>query len=377
MEGSYALRDSEQSFPLLPPGASHPGPARQLPFQQQEGFAFRTRVDVPLYTSGAIRQGIGAADADKLTAADLAVADAQRDVMMGVAEEYFAVLRGERAVEVADRTVTSSSRLGDTRMRSGAPAGDVQRRVGGSSGRVRCTTSGLPSSQSFGRRPAAYNRRLGRPLDLPRLAQRRARAHVQPGRRPPDGPGHRHPSLAGKTSADRVLERQAASQLAQNGPQVNLWGDYSYEENRYTVPQGIAEVGLGVSWNAFDGGRDRHRAAALLQQAAGLKSARADLESMLALEVRRAWLEIQETRRRLEVAGESIRRAQENTRVAQRRDTAALATGTEVLEAQLLEARAIGNHANARYDAILAYIRMERVTGRLASNPSPQPGTVR
>ena len=49
-------------------------------------------------------------------------------------------------------------------------------------------------------------------------------------------------------------------------------------------------AGIGVQWALFDGGQSRKRAAALDRNRRATQEQRADVESMIALQVRQAWL---------------------------------------------------------------------------------------
>ncbi|MCL6512307.1 MAG: TolC family protein, partial [Anaerolineae bacterium] len=92
----------------------------------------------------------------------------------------------------------------------------------------------------------------------------------------------------------QALQHQAESVRAKSAPQVALRGEYAFEENRYRNPEGVAAVGVGLTWNAFDAGRNRHEAAALLHQAESVRRMMLDWQSRVALEVRQAWLDIQQ-----------------------------------------------------------------------------------
>jgi outer membrane protein len=82
--------------------------------------------------------------------------------------------------------------------------------------------------------------------------------------------------------------------------------------------------------------------------------------------VRRAWLDIQETRRRLDVTAEAIQRAEENLRVARTRYLAGMGISTEVLDAEALRTQTRQNRDNAAYDAVLAVLRLRHAMGELA-----------
>lgn len=115
---------------------------------------------------------------------------------------------------------------------------------------------------------------------------------------------------------------------AETGPQVALSGGYGYQENRYQVYPGQWSATLGVRWNLFDGGVANHRAAAVNRQEAALQERRDDFATVIELQVRQAWLDIQETRKRVEVTQSAIAQAEENLRVNRDRYANGLATNT-------------------------------------------------
>ena len=174
------------------------------------------------------------------------------------------------------------------------------------------------------------------------------------------------PQLARIAAEVAALRSRAGSLRARNRPQLGLWGQYAFEENRFRDPEGIGSVGVRASCRVFDAGRNCHEVRALLQRAEALVRRRADLESKIALEVRRAWLDIQETRRRLDVTSEAIQRAEENLRVARKRYVAGTGISTEVLDAETLRVETRRNHDNATHDAVLAVLRLRHATGALA-----------
>jgi outer membrane protein TolC len=173
------------------------------------------------------------------------------------------------------------------------------------------------------------------------------------------------PELASLGAEVQALHEQGEGLLARNRPQFGVQGGYTYQENRYRTPDGIASVGVGINWNMWDGGKSRFKANALLQQAESLRSIRADLESRIRLEVRQSWLSIQEAQRRIEVTQEAVQHADENLRVNRKRYEYGTGTNTEVLDAVILRTETDRNHYNASYDAVLAVLRLRRAVGDL------------
>jgi len=364
LEGSYLVRSDEPAFRFGFPGV--PLPTDVFPYAQDENFAFRTKVDLPLYTSGRIGHGIAAAAAN-VTSAELEVQDSTNDLKLRVAEEYVGVLRAQRDVEVTQSNVRSlEAHARDVELlfrHDQVPRNDLlAAQVALSNARQRA----IQAANRLDAGRAAYNRRLGRPLTaavrIAELPLERVEADVEGLTARALG---KRPQIARLAAQVAALRNQAVSLRAKNRPQFGLWGQYAFEENRFRTPEGIASVGVGVTYDVFDGGRNRHQAAALLQRAEGLMRLRADLESMIALEVRRAWLDIRETHRRLEVTSEAIQRAEENLRVARKRYLAGMGISTEVLDAESLRTETRRNHDNATYDAVLAVLRLRHATGEL------------
>ncbi len=129
--------------------------------------------------------------------------------------------------------------------------------------------------------------------------------------------------------------------------------------------QNLASVALGVSWVLYDGGLARHRASALEQQAQSARDLNADLDSGIRLQVRSAWLSINEARRRMAVAEKAVAQAEQNLKVAKDRYRNGIGTNTEVLDAETLRSVSQLNTNDARYDAALARLNLARSLGVL------------
>ena len=110
------------------------------------------------------------------------------------------------------------------------------------------------------------------------------------------------PELDELASQAHALQQQAASERAKKGPQVQIQGGYLYQEDRYIDPNGVAGVLLGVQWNAIDMGRAGNQAEALSEKAESAMRMRRNAESLIALEVRQRWLELETARQHVQVA---------------------------------------------------------------------------
>lgn len=357
----YTARDN------VPGAATNVGgvPA-SFPTGEKNSQSYNATVTLPLYTSGRISSGIAAARASH-EAAQLDESSRSLDLKLRVAEAFVEVLRAERGLEVADSHVASLE----------AHVRDVQNRYDQAmvaqndllAAQVQLADARQESIKAGNRLDiarAAYNRLLGRPLaqavSLQELSPEPvsetletlvARALEQ------------RSELASLTQQVQALHRQAKGVRAQSRPQVALNGGYDYQENQYQAHEGQWSATLGLQWKVFDGGILRHQAGATEHQAAALQQQREDLASEIRLQVRQAWLDVQETRKRIVVTKNAIAQAEENLTVNRDRYENSLSTNTEVLDAETLRTRSQNNHSNAVYDAVIAVLKLQRATGEL------------
>ena len=217
-------------------------------------------------------------------------------------------------------------------------------------------------------RSPSYNRRVGEPLT--RAADLDETLPV-PADLPSD-PDELVKAAVEKRSELKVLDEQATAygQLAKTErarvlPQLSLTGAYNYLENTFLDDEDFASVGVGVQWAVFDGGQARKRAAALDRSRRATEQQRADVESLIALQVRQSWLDVDETRQRIQVTAGAVDQAEENLRIARERYGAGLGTQTQLLEAESLRVQALRNRDNAVLDAGLAKLRLARAVGAL------------
>lgn len=367
IDGSFTGRSAEPAFKMY----FEEIPLTTIPYEQTENFAARAKIDFPLYTGGRIEHGIAAAEADR-TASIMETEEKIMDLKMRVAEVYVSVLRTQCDTDLTESTVRSlESHAHDVEMRFRHEQVQQTDLLAAQVSLANARHAVIQARNRLDSIRAAYNRHLGRPLT----------ATVRLAELPLETPENdvngltalalrTWPGLTRLTIRAEALQHRAEGVRAKNTPQVTLRGEYAYEEDRYRIPEGIAAAGVGVSWNLFDGGRNRFEASNLLEQAEALRCRRAELESLIALEVRRAWLDVQETHRRLEATPEAIQQAEENLRVVRKRYGLGTATNTEVLDAETLRNQAYRNHYTAVYEAVLAILRLRHATGELGKGPA-------
>lgn len=363
MTGMYYALSEQPAFAVNLPA---PLPALEMPFMNRNGVGAAAMVHQPVYTFGRITHGINASR-EGVNAYQAQLDRTILDIKMNVAEIYIAVLRARRMIEVVDSKVKSLEAherdVANFFDKGTVPRNDL---LAAQVALANARQEALQVHNMLDVAHSAYNRALGRSLDTPVSL-----VEVQPGALPNDLAGlteqalQTRPEIAILSAQARALREQAASVRAQRAPQVGVQGGYAAMTNDYIQPNGIGAISLGVEWTPLDSGRTRHQVAALLEKAEATVRQCRDAQSMIALEVRQKWLELQTAMHRVETARKATTQADENLRVARDRYQQQVGTNTEVLDAETLRVQAYMNFYNSNYDALLAELRLRRAVGEL------------
>jgi outer membrane protein TolC len=364
--GGYTRLNVSPALDVTSPGFTfRSGPI----FKDDQFVSGSVQLKLPLYAGGQISAGIDAAH-HALVGASEDEESATMALKLEVAEAYVAVLRARRALEAAQSSVTSLT----------AHASDVQQllerelvakadllaaRVALANAeqiRVRADNAGEIAQ-------ATYNRRLGEPLERPAELERRIAADASLAAMPLErlvqrAVGSRSELKALAARAD-ALASQSHAESGKALPQVALIGGYTHFDNQILDRQDFTSVGVGFTWNLFDGGQARQRAAALRSASRAAQDRLDDLRSGIELQVRQAWLDAHEAQARVRTSAEAVAQAEENLRSSRELYGAGLATNTQVLEAVSLGVNAMNNRDNAALDQSLALLRLSYAIGAL------------
>lgn len=347
------------------------------------GFAFRSppifdnndavvgfaQVTLPLYAGGSIGAAVDAAHSS-VVAANAIELQTRADVKLGVAAAYFNVLRAGRALQAAQRTADAlAAHYGDV----GAM---VERQLVSNAdllaARVALANAEqqrLRAANDLQLATARYNQKLGEPAE--RAVTLAESNEFDAGIDAVSLPGLLASALAQRSELTAV-DAQAASRKAQARaelgkalPQLALVAQYSHVENTILDRQDLNSVAVGFKWNLFDAGQARNRAASLRRDAQAMQVRAQDLRSQIELQVREAWLSLQEARGRILATRDAVAAAEENLRTSRELYGAGLAANTQVLDAVALAISATNNRDDALLDAEFARLRLARAVGNL------------
>jgi outer membrane protein TolC len=121
---------------------------------------------------------------------------------------------------------------------------------------------------------------------------------------------------------------------------------------------------MGVaSWTFWEWGKTKYRVDASRSRENQSMDLLNNIRDQVALEVKNAYLVMQESEKQVMVAKKAIEQAQENFRINEERYREQVATSTDVLDAQTLLTRAKSDYANALSEYNISHVRLERAMG--------------
>ncbi len=132
-------------------------------------------------------------------------------------------------------------------------------------------------------------------------------------------------------------------------PTFYVSGGYEYLENKYLVHQDNWSAIAGVSINLFSGGASSAKTGIVRAELRSLKLSREKLLDGVRLEVKSAYLDLQSSTQKIEVARTAVAQAEENLRLQRLRYKEGVVTTTEVLDAVMLLTTAESNSWKALY----------------------------
>jgi outer membrane protein TolC len=324
---------------------------------------------LPLYAGGSIGAAVRAASATR-RAAESEQVGALASLKLDVAERFVDVLRTRSSVEYAAAQVAAlRSHLRDVEVMTETGAVSRSDLLASKVALANAEQQRLRTVSAAAQARAAYNRRLGRPLDrepdlapqvrladdiaINDLAVLQARAARG-----------RSEIMALSARAD-ALHAQSRAELGRLLPQVDAVAGYTHFEATVLDRQDFTMVGVGVSWRLFDGGQTRNRAAALRRAGQALELRKDDLQNAIQMEVQQLWLGVNEAEGRIAATRDAVDQAEENLRISRELYAAQLIANTQVLDAVALQLSAAANARDAVLDATLARLRLLRAVGAL------------
>jgi outer membrane protein TolC len=335
---------------------------------------YRTRVDVqwPLYTSGRLNSLEAAARLDQ-TAATHDIETTTIDVRLDVTRAFWSVIVAAESQRVVDEALAQTAEhVRDVRNRYEAgflPPNDVL----------------TAEAQEARERVLSIQARTTREVAEADLARR---IGAEPGTRivpaatlePPvvdagltalvvEAQQHRPERLALDQRIAAAEQRQRAASAGMR-PTVGVGGGVDYARpNPKIFPrsgswQDSWDASVNVNWPLFDGGKTRSETAEAAAGVRALKARLAELDSVIALDIRQRLSELEASRAQLDAAEAGLRAATEARRVVGERFSAGVAASIDVVDAQVAILQAELDRVQAIASGRIAEARLNRALGR-------------
>jgi outer membrane protein len=178
------------------------------------------------------------------------------------------------------------------------------------------------------------------------------------------------PELSALRARVSAADSATSATSAERMPQVGLAASYEYSNpNQKILPLEDAwndtwSVGVGVSWNVFDGGRKNAAEAEARANAHALREQLRDVEAWVRLEVTQSLLELSNAKAAESVARAGLEAALENERVTRDRYREGVSPSSELLDAESMALRAGLDVTEAVSGVRIALARVEKAVGR-------------
>lgn len=359
-----------QSFTFPNPfGPSPPMITFTLPAPDPNIYAARLALQFPLYTGGRIESQIALAEAN-LRGAQSVFARAQQQILFNAQQLYLQALLGQENVTAAQRALNQANeslRVANARVSTGAaPQFDaLQAQVAVANAEqeaVRARTSVSSAEASLN---ATLNLAQDTVLEFaetlePRPVQGTLQETIARALRD-------RPELIEIQS--RIAAARASIELAASGGRPNASVSAGYDvgnsNGMATSVSGGWSVTLGVTLSLYDGGITRERVREAQLRVEQLRVLDGLTRQQVELEVRQAWLALQQASGELAAATKAVEQGREAARLAAVRYQAGVGTQLELLSAQTALAQGELGLASARFSQNLARIRLILAMGSL------------
>jgi outer membrane protein TolC len=350
-----------------PFGAVPPVITFTLPAPDPVQFAARLSLQFPLYTGGRLESQIAIAEAN-LRGARAVFERTKQQTLFATRASYLQMLLAQETVAAAQRAqdqARESLRVAQARLQTGAaPQFDVLQAEVAIAVAEQATVRTQTSVQTARIELAAA-------LTLPQDVVLELTDDLAPQQTSGTQGEALARALRERPEAvelgSRLAAARAAIDLAASGgrPSVSLGAGYDLTGTGAGGSAGVWSVALGVTLLVFDGGITRERIREARLRVEQLTVLEAETNQRIEVEVRQAWLALQQANGELTPATRAVEQAREAARLAIVRYEAGVGTSLEVTSAQAALAQAEVTLATARFGHHLARSRLLLATGAL------------
>lgn len=323
--------------------------------------------------SGLVRTATDAA----LLYSRIATLDVQRtrnEIVLQVKQAFYDVLRAQELVKVAEEALQNAEtrrRLAQAAVEAGvSPKLDVMRADAAVAAAQQAVITARNALQLA---KAAFNNVLGRRVDelVELLPADEPEPEVADFSRYLQEALSKRPEMVQANLGVSLAEKQVTAAKRDQLPSVVVRGqwDFNLKTSTFQPRESSFTTIAALQFKIWDSGQTLGR---IEQARADVDKAKIAIENVregIALEVRNAYLSLQEAREKVAAAQKGLQAATESLRVARVRYEAGVSTQLELSDAELAYTQAEQSLVNARYDLRVAWARLEKAMGRYAQSP--------
>lgn len=323
--------------------------------------------------SGVVRTATDAASLYSRIAS-LDVQRTRNEIVLQVKQAFYDVLRAQELVKVAEEALQNAEirrKLAQAAVDAGvSPKLDVMRAEAAVAAAQQAVIAARNALQLT---KAAFNNVLGRRVDEP--------VELLPADEPEPETADfnqylqealsKRPEMIQANLGVSLAEKQVTAAKRDQLPSVVVRGqwDFNLKTSTFQPRESSFTTIAALQFKIWDSGQTQGR---IEQARADVDKAKITIENAregIALEVRNAYLSLQEAREKVAAAEKGLQAATESLRVARLRYEAGVSTQLELSDAELAYTQAEQNLVNARYDLRVAWARLEKAMGRYAQTP--------
>jgi outer membrane protein TolC len=175
------------------------------------------------------------------------------------------------------------------------------------------------------------------------------------------------PEMRAAKNRTQIQQRKTRGSRSRYYPQVNAYGSYDVDTGDLDNFEGSYVVGVMAEWEFFDGFRTSGSVNQADNEWRAAQQEEENLRNQLTLDLRRAHIQVSESRQRVAVTRKSVESAEEALRITRVRYREGAANITELLTAQVGVTASQSRSVAAFYDYLIALSNLERSQGKLVA----------
>jgi outer membrane protein TolC len=345
----------------------------EIPVGTKDNYNWAIEARQPLFTGGGLIANYQASKIGE-DAARIEETARYQDIVQDVKVAYYNILRAKKIVNAAMQSVemlTAHRNVAEDYFKVGMiPKNDLlHAEVELANGKQALVKAQNAVELAYVRFNTVLKRKIFAPVEIADSL----------GYQPFDQPLEECLAVAVKNRPELKIYRLKAEQagkmvrLAQSEyfPTLNLVGNYTrFGDNPSLSGSDFKDAEnwylMGVaSWNFWEWGKTKFRVDAGRAREIQALDAVKELNDQMALEIKNAYLNLQEAEKQIAVSQKVIEQAEENFRIAEERFKERVATSTEVLDALTLLTRAKSEYVTSLGDFNISYAKLQRAMGTI------------